>query len=161
MSLNIIKKDLIKAFKENEINVIIQQCNCFNTQGSGLAKNIRQEYPEVYNVDAATIKGYRSKLGTFTHAVINRENISPVGYIINLYGQYAYGGKELQTDYEAQRKGLKSIAEFLYKQGTLETIKIGVPLLGCGLANGDWSIVEQIIQEELIDKGFTVFVYNI
>ena len=160
MSLNIIKKDLIKAFKENEINVIIQQCNCFNTQGSGLAKNIRQEYPEVYSVDAATIKGDRSKLGTFTHAVINRENISPVGYIINLYGQYRYG-KGLQTDYDAQRTGFKSIVEFLNNHGSVDTIKIGLPLIGCGLAGGDWSIVKQIIQEELVDKGFNVSVYTL
>ena len=31
--LNIIQKDLIKAFKENEINVLIQQCNCFQHRG--------------------------------------------------------------------------------------------------------------------------------
>ena len=160
MSLNIIKKDLIKAFKENEINVIIQQCNVFCTQGSGLAKNIRQEYPEVYNVDAATIKGDRSKLGTFTHAVINRENISPVGYIINLYGQYAYG-KGLQTDYDAQRKGFKNIVEFLNNCGSVDTIKIGLPLIGCGLAGGDWNVVQQIIKEELVDKGFNVSVYTL
>ena len=158
--LNIIQKDLIKAFKENEINVLIQQCNCFHTQNAGLAKNIRQEYPEVLNVDLATPYGDKSKLGTFSYVIPERKNISQTGYIINLYGQYRYG-KGLQTDYDAQRKGLNKIAEFLSCQGTLETIKIGVPLLGCGLAGGDWSVVQKIIQEELIDKGFNVTVYKI
>lgn len=158
--MQIIEKDLIKAFKENEINVLIQQCNCFHTQNAGLAKNIRQEYPEVLNVDLATLYGDINKLGTFSYVMPERKNISQTGYIINLYGQYRYG-KGLQTDYDAQRKGLSKIAEFLSCQGTLETIKIGVPLLGCGLAGGDWSVVQKIIQEELIDKGFNVFVYKI
>ena len=158
--LNIIQKDLIKAFKENEIKVLIQQCNCFHTQNAGLAKSIRQEYPEILNVDLATPYGDKSKLGTFSYIIPERKNISQTGYIINLYGQYRYG-KGLQTDYDAQRKGLNKIAEFLSCQVTLETIRIGVPLLGCGLAGGDWSVVQQIIQEELVNKGFSVSVYTL
>ena len=158
--LNIIQKDLIKAFKENEINVLIQQCNCFHTQNAGLAKSIKQEYPEVLNVDLATPYGGKSKLGTFSYAMPERKNINQTGYIINLYGQYRYG-KGLQTDYDAQRTGFKSIVEFLNNHGSVDTIKIGLPLIGCGLAGGDWSTVQQIIQEELVDKGFNVSVYTL
>ena len=60
--LNIIQKDLIKAFKENEINVLIQQCNCFHTQNAGLAKSIKQEYPEVLNVDLQHPTGIKASL---------------------------------------------------------------------------------------------------
>ena len=158
--LNIIQKDLIKAFKENEINVLIQQCNVFHTQNAGLAKNIRQEYPEILNVDLATPYGDKNKLGTFSYITPERKNISQTGYIINLYGQYSYG-KGLQTDYDAQRKGFKSIVEFLNNRGPVDTIKIGLPLIGCGLAGGDWNVVQQIIQEELVDKGFNVSVYTL
>ena len=40
-----------------------------------------------------------------------------------------------------------------------EDIKIGCPLLGCGLASGDWRVVSKIIEEELCDKGWKVIVY--
>ena len=121
--LNIIQKDLIKAFKENEINVLIQQCNCFHTQNAGLAKSIKQEYPEILNVDLATPYGDKNKLGTFSYIAPERKNISQTGYIINLYGQYRYG-KGLQTDYDAQRTGFKNIVEFLNNRGPVDTIKI-------------------------------------
>ena len=158
--LNIVQKDLIKAFKENEINVLIQQCICFHTLIAGLAKSIKLEYPEILNVDLATPYGDKNKLGTFSYITPERKNISQTGYIINLYGQYRYG-KGLQTDYDAQRTGFKNIVEFLNNRGPVDTIKIGLPLIGCGLAGGDWNIVQQIIQEEIVDKGFNVSVYTL
>jgi len=35
-----------------------------------------------------------------------------------------------------------------------------MPRIGCGLAGGDWSIIEKIINKVLIDKKINVTVYN-
>ena len=43
-----IKGDLIKLAQAGEFDVIVQGCNCFNTMGSGLAKQIKAEIPEAY-----------------------------------------------------------------------------------------------------------------
>ena len=150
--LNIIQKDLIKAFKENEINVLIQQCNVFHTQNAGLAKSIKQEYPEILNVDLATPYGDKNKLGTFSYITPERKNISQTGYIINLYGQYRYG-KGLQTDYDAQRTGFKNIVEFLNNRGPVGTIKIGLPLIGCGLAGGIGMLSNRLFKKNLLIKA--------
>ena len=38
--------------------------------------------------------------------------------------------------------------------------KIGLPKIGAGLAKGDWSIIEQIIIEELKDEDVTIINYK-
>lgn len=37
---------------------------------------------------------------------------------------------------------------------------IHMPRIGCGLAGGDWNIVEQIIKDEFINKGIEAYVYD-
>jgi hypothetical protein len=38
-----------------------------------------------------------------------------------------------------------------------DVTEVGLPLVGCGLGNGDWSIISQIIEQEALD--FTPIVY--
>ena len=154
------KGNLVDAFINNEVNVLIHQANCFCTMNSGIAKEIKQKLPEMFQADCETIKGHPSKLGNYTKAIYKNGTEIKVGY--NLYGQYRYGTGEQYTDYKAIRKGLKSIAWSLdLAKATGFNAKIGLPLIGCGLAGGDWNIVQQIIQEELVDKGFNVSVYTL
>jgi hypothetical protein len=35
-----------------------------------------------------------------------------------------------------------------------------MPRIGCGLAGGEWSIVEPLIEEHLVKVGVPVTVYN-
>lgn len=158
--INYVKGNVVDAFINNEINVLIHQANCFCTMGSGVAKEIKIRLPEMYQEDCETIKGHPSKLGTYTKVIYkNGENVK-VGY--NLYGQYKYGTDEQHIDYKAIRKGLKSIVWTLdLAKATGFKAKIGLPKIGCGLAGGDWDIVQTIIKEELVNKGFEVFVYTL
>lgn len=56
------------ALKLGEVSVIAHQTNCFNTMNSGVAKAIRQLYPEAYFADCKTVKGDYKKLGGFSMA---------------------------------------------------------------------------------------------
>lgn len=38
--------------------------------------------------------------------------------------------------------------------------RIGLPMIGCGLAKADWTKVKRIIQEELTDRNVTVVKYE-
>jgi len=38
--------------------------------------------------------------------------------------------------------------------------KIGLPKIGCGLAGGDWNIVQGIIEDELHDCDVTIVNYK-
>jgi O-acetyl-ADP-ribose deacetylase (regulator of RNase III) len=42
----------------------------------------------------------------------------------------------------------------------LKVMHVTMPKIGCGLACGDWKVVEQLVQEELVNKGVEVDVYE-
>lgn len=137
-----VKGDLIQALKQGSIQCIAQQCNCFNTMGSGVALAIKNAFPEAYEADCKTVKGDKKKLGGFTMAVTVH------GYIFNLYGQYNYGKDGAQyTNYEALRGSLRNMAFKLKSIGFTGTI--GLPKIGAGTGGGDWETISQIIEEEL------------
>lgn len=48
--------NLVDAFINNGVNVLIHQANCFCTMNSGIAKEIKQELPEMFQADCETIK---------------------------------------------------------------------------------------------------------
>ena len=156
------KGDLISAFldQENPVNIIAHQCNCFCNFGKGIAPQIKKRIPEAYHEDMKTVKGDKSKLGTLSLA--NTEN----GIVFNLYGQYGYWSKKdggINTEYSALQSAFKQMANLLlyglYEKDCKKVI--GLPKLGCGLGGGDWNVVSKIIEEELCDKGFTVYVYEL
>ena len=143
-----IKGDLIKDFQNYE--VIVHGCNCFNSFGGGFAAGVAARFPEAYMEDLKTKKGDRAKLGTYTHKHISKDNVT----IVNAYTQYAFGGKAIHADYDAIRSVFKKINK------DFDGKKIGMPLIGAGLANGDWNTIEKIIQEELPQQDVTVVIWN-
>ncbi len=146
--MKIIKGDLIKLALEGKFDVIIHGCNCFCTMGAGIAKAIKSEFPEAFKADQITEKGDKSKLGFFTQATTIRSGY-PI-MVINAYTQFNYRGKGIKADYDAIRNIFKKLkSEFPGK-------RFGFPLIGAGLAGGDWDIISEIISEELQGEDFTL-----
>jgi len=147
--MKVVKGDLIKLVKGGHFDVIVQGCNCQNTMGKGIAKQIKAEFPEAYEADCKTISGDKSKLGSFSHADIFRED-GTYFVVINAYTQYDYRPTYVddgisRVNYDAIRQVFKVI-NFMFKP---INFRIGYPKIGCGLAGGDWDIVSKIIDEEL------------
>lgn len=133
--------DLVKT--AHEYDVIVHGCNCFNTMGAGIAKTIANKWPEVYEVDCKTKRGDASKLGKYTMC-----DVGDV-IVVNAYTQHHYGGYK-PVDYNAIQKVMAAIKrDFTGK-------KIGMPLIGAGLAGGDWNRIEKIIQKELDGEDVTI-----
>lgn len=82
------KGNLLDLAEQGEFNIIIQGCNCHNTMGSGIAKEIRERYPEAYEADLKTVKGDKTKLGTYSATTAPKKDPSFV--IINAYTQYDF-----------------------------------------------------------------------
>lgn len=131
--------NLINLALSGDFDVIIQGCNCFNTMGAGIAKQIKQTFPEAYKVDQKTIRGDRKKLGTYTLAHIVEGPVDII--VVNAYIQYRYGSATPDIDYGA----VDSVFAKLRTEFLNRNVSIGYPLIGCGLAKGDWSIVGGII----------------
>ncbi|MFO6423575.1 macro domain-containing protein [Motilimonas sp. KMU-193] len=139
--MEVIKGDLIELALEGEFDVIIHGCNCQCAMGAGIAKAIKNVFPEAYEADCQTKKGARDKLGSVSFAKVVRNDRTI--YIVNAYTQFHWKGTGVKVDYEAIRKSMKSIKE------KFTGMRIGYPLIGAGLAGGDWSVISSIIDEEL------------
>lgn len=72
--MKVIKGNLIGLALSGEFDVIIHGCNCFHTMGAGIAKQIRQYFPEAYVADLHTGRGDLRKLGSYSHVLIKRES---------------------------------------------------------------------------------------
>jgi O-acetyl-ADP-ribose deacetylase (regulator of RNase III) len=105
--MKIIKGDLIKLALEGNFDVIVHGCNCFCTMGAGIANAIKSEFPEAYEADCKTEKGSKGKLGTYSHATIERNGNEIT--VINAYTQYDFKGPGMKADYDAIRSVFKKL----------------------------------------------------
>jgi O-acetyl-ADP-ribose deacetylase (regulator of RNase III) len=124
--MNIIKGDLLALGKANEFDIIVQGCNCFNTMGAGVARQIRDQFPDAYLADQETVLGDAGKLGTYTIGMSGRL------VIINAYTQFGVSrnGEDV-FEYNAFQRVLDKLA---YRFGIW---RFGFPMIGMGLAGGD------------------------
>ena len=148
-----IKGNLITMALNGEFDVIMHGCNCFNTMGAGIAKEIKQRIPIAYEVDCATEKGSYFKLGDYSLAFFHPKPTMTLE-IINAYIQYTYWEKS-PIEYSA----VKDVFIKLNKQYTPST-KFGIPKIGGGLAGGDWEIISKIINTVTPDINITLVEYE-
>lgn len=143
-----IKGNLIDLAEAGRFDVIVHGCNCFHTMGAGIAKEISTRYPSALVADRDyTLKGDKKKLGNYSYSHV----IAPNGHqftIINAYTQYHYGrpkkGYPVLADYQAIDYVFRALA------AAYPDRKIGYPKIGAGLAGGDWSVIEHIINKALV-----------
>ena len=130
---------------ESDSDIIAHCCNCYCTMGAGVALAIKNEYPEAYDADCQTVKGDWKKLGKVSLSVVKdplTHKNTNIKAIANIYGQHGMGG-EKALNYDALYNGLVESKKRL--KPTIKSLSLPYKL-GCGLAGGDWRIVEKIIE---------------
>ena len=150
--MQVVKGDLLALAAAGQFDVIVHGCNCQNTMGAGIAKLIKQRFPAAYEADLATEKGSRDKLGTISSATVDCGENSLT--IVNAYTQFNWRGRGVKADYDAIRRAFREI------KSQFSGRRIGYPLIGAGLAGGDWSVISQIIVEELEGEDHTLVEYQ-
>lgn len=142
-----IKYQTIDIF-EAPVQAIVHGCNCFHTMGGGIARLIRDKFPDSYQADLNTAYASKDKLGLFS---IGKVNSDPnVKYVINLYTQYGYGTDEVHLDYGALESGMTRVVS--WAEGTDPKMSIGIPYgIGCGLAGGNWVRVKAILEKAFLN----------
>ena len=146
-TVRVIQGNLLTLAHAGRFDVIVHGCNCFNTMGSGIARDIKDSLPEAYAVDQQTKRGDRNKLGTYTHAVVPFGK-HPSLVVVNAYTQYRYGGGGPHFDYSAFDLVLQELRK------NFPSLKFGFPRIGSGLAGGDAVIIQEQIAGRL--KGMDV-----
>ena len=134
------KGNLIDMAEAGQFDVIVHGCNCKNTMGSGIAKEIRERYPLAYTADSnfmrPTLVPPVCKLGMWSNH--NTDGHGSVFYgvspfvIINAYTQVDYLPRGIDHfEYESFRLILRKLAAVYPDK------RFGFPYIGMGLAGGD------------------------
>lgn len=155
---------MIKSIKSDifavKCDAIIHQANCFHTMGSGIAKFIRESFPEAYAADCKTEKGDPKKLGTFSWAKVENKQFPSIGHIINLYSQFDFSAEKKCTSYDAMHEGLTAIRDKVSAKNQDKKITLAIPMrMGCNRGGGDWEVVKAIIQSVFGEyENFTILI---
>ena len=150
MSIEWVKGDLLEA----DVDYICHQVNCQGKMGSGIAKSIRDKWPNVYTKYISDMN-YHKSFGGNSLGSCQFVEVSPELTVINMFAQeyYGYDGRRY-TSYDAFWSCLGEIKNIL-KKGS----KIGFPRgIGCGLGGANWEVIESMIIAAL-DKDFEVYIY--
>jgi O-acetyl-ADP-ribose deacetylase (regulator of RNase III) len=140
------KGNLIDLAEQGNFDVIVHGCNCLNTMGSGIAKEIRERYPEAYAADTA--HGNNIKLGNWSEADAGTFTI------VNAYTQINFMPRGIDHfEYES----FQLILEKLTTQYAGKNF--GFPYIGMGLAGGDKDRIIAMLEdfaEKVSAQGGTV-----
>lgn len=137
---------------EKEMVLVCHQVNCMGVMGAGLAKQIKDKHPEVFDI-------YLEKCNAFGSYNLGDVQLCSClengGYMVaNIFAQEGYGKKGRFTDYNALIKALSSLRQ-------LDNTIIRIPYkMGCGLGGGDWETVMKLINSELVAYGRKVEIWK-
>lgn len=127
-----------------EANYIAHCVNAKHRMRSGVAKAIRERYPKAYD-------DYMSSRLVLGKVILSQNEPHNILHIV---GQDAYGyDGRVYVDYPALRRGIATINKNIHEP-------VAFPMIGCGLAGGDWKIVSAIIEEESTKFQPIVYVLN-
>lgn len=139
-----------------DIDAIIHCCNCQNAMNSGVAKAIRNKWPEAYYADTIHSRNRtpQERVGGFSKCTIGL-NLT----IGNIYGQlhYGYDGRQY-VNYESLFSGI-----FRFLRSDPQIKNVAVPYrMGCDRAGGDWDKVKAGLChiESVLGVEFTVISLN-
>lgn len=125
--------------------IIVHGCNCQGKMRSGVASEIRDLYPEAYNKYKTVYDTNGLRLGSIIPV-----DVSDTLTIINAMTQEYYGRDKavVYVSYDAVYECFEQINVLALQMNR----SVHFPLIGCGLGNGDWNIVSQIINDTLDSK---------
>lgn len=126
-------------------SVLIHGCNNRGVMGSGIAKTIREKYPASYDFYKKCYQRDHLPLGS-VYTWFNKPKT-----IIHCITQNGYGTDKQYADYDAIRQCIIKVNRIC------TTLDVAMPKIGAGLAGGDWTIIEKIIEEE--STNFKPIVY--
>lgn len=131
--------------------MIAHICNDIGAWGAGFVLAISKKWKEP---EEHYRKYCKKRLGS-----IDALKVEDSLYVVNMIAQSGIRSSTntCPISYRHLRTCLENL--FYYALGTCSSVHM--PMIGTGLAGGDWNIIEPIIQEELVSKGIQVYVYKL
>ncbi|MCT7965066.1 hypothetical protein NG799_01805 [Laspinema sp. D1] len=135
--LKIIRANLL----DMEYGMICHQVNLKGVMGAGLAKQIRDKYPQVY-------QQYKNCLENKSLGDILAVSVADNLMVLNLFAQTDIGTGQQQTNMTALKECCAAVRRFNRDWDYMMPIYLPYNL-GCGLGGANWSEVSKLIEEEL------------
>jgi O-acetyl-ADP-ribose deacetylase (regulator of RNase III) len=143
-----IKGDLLTS----DLKIIAHGCNTHGIMGSGIALQIRERWPNVYQAYRQLYQEQGLQLGTIQPVATPDSRI-----VVNCMTQPAFGRDGGRyADYDAIAQCVHALNQVAMDHGVSE---IGLPKIGAGLGGGDWTVIEGLIERN--SKNFLPIVYVI
>jgi O-acetyl-ADP-ribose deacetylase (regulator of RNase III) len=150
-----------------EKGILVHGCNCMGIMGGGIAWSIREKWPGVFaaysNHEAAVGLHLGDIVAVSKHGVVTQtdsegkiftadteyrdNNLPPELIVVNAMTQFNFGGNTdvIYVDYDAISACFARVKILARQSG----LAVHFPLIGCGLANGDWEEVSNRIEQAL------------
>jgi len=150
---------MIKTVEGDILNlnegIFVHGCNCFGVMGGGIAKLVRNKWPEVYNAYKSRYAKMGLQLGDVVsvghqklhnnkavarHLHALTATLPEQVIVVNAMTQFDFGSEEgrVYVDYDAVFASFARVKLLAKDSG----LGVHFPLIGCGLAKGKWEEVE-------------------
>lgn len=131
--------------------IIAHQVNCKGVMGSGVARTLREKYPEIFPV----YHEYCIKYGSHNLGDINIVKCHDGHIVVNIFGQEDYGyDQKVYTKASALKSGLLKLKDY----SKINNLSIAIPYkIGCGRGGGDWLEIMNFISENFQDVDLTIY----
>jgi hypothetical protein len=150
--MEIIEKDILTV----ETGFIFQQVNCQGVMGSGIAKSIRDKWPQVFT-------DYKNYCDTFAEiykdiskimllGCFNQTQVGEKLWVVNLFSQFDYNRKgeipTKHTEYSAFYDALEGFRDFSHTNHDYDDLKLPKYFpynIGCDRGGGKWETIQKCI----------------
>lgn len=135
---------------EAEQPIIMHGCNAQGKMNSGVAKAVREKWPQAYLAYDECIRNGKLVLGTNQYVMVETGK-----WVVNAITQdrYGYDGARY-VSYDAIDACMGLLADYLRKSH----FDVAMPKIGAGRGGGSWQVIERIINDRL--RHHHIYVYE-
>lgn len=126
---------------------IVHGCNAQGIMGSGVAKIVKRDFNAAFLRYRESYNFYNARDCNMPLGHISAARFDNV-YVVNVVTQNLYGRDTSirYANYEAIALAMANVEQFC-KNNNIKSF--AMPMIGSGLGNGDWNVIEAIIESEI------------
>ena len=142
--VKIVNGDILNCTEE----IIVHQVNVAGVMGGGVARQLTDKYKGLEEAYAEYCKEHNNRYIDLCGDVFYYKTTDKI--IANIFSQQ----ENFDTDYFNMKIALKAILDFAKRNKLNVCMPYGI---GCGISNGDWNTVLEIIDKAFKDYEVTLY----